>query len=209
MWSVMTVASAALLVTGCIPSAWEPGEPHHTVSITIVGAVIAPARADGKTWDMDFTVSSAEQAAAANLLKMTNLEVALASYAVEAIVHEDSKPDPFGYVKTPGRVRVHKTPLPKQNNTFKPVWNLTIPHVVWSASTRVLVTLMDSDDHIMNNRDDEIGIDVSIPRVDLQAALADGKVHFVRTDDQTQSQLLFVSIVVTPENWSADDNPSS
>ena len=188
-----------LLVWGaCVPIGTTQQPDARRVTITLHSALIGPAKADGAAWDETGHVSPTEIFGAAGFAEasVTVPEAALAAIATNYVLGESSKPDSFGFADVfVGQAHV-RLDIPKNNDNFAPTWNRSVHHVRWTRSTRVTLTLTDSD----TVSDDPIGT-VHITFRDLQSALADGKVHNVPVGDQSHNQILFVAVSVTPEGW--------
>lgn len=204
---VASVASCAALAKAL--------QPSRTVSIYVVGAIVAPSKADGEYWDpppgrvpqwlTDKVTLMINDAAGIGALTnapgigepIRNFESWLLSEGVNSVLDLVHAPDPKGQavLSVGGRI-VGRVALPQRDNTYTPRWYQGWSRVDWVSDLSIRMTLMDSD----TQRDDLIG-DVVIEQNDLEEALADGKPHYIPMAALSNNQLLFVIVTVTPDNW--------
>lgn len=191
--------------------------PQRTVTVTLVGAVISPGKADGHQWDMDLGVPPELQSAIVDFAEKavskalstavageTGMPTRLTDMVGDAVVgvisnaiERAAAPDPYGVAIITNNLGLRAPRmLLKENDTYFPQWNMTWNGIPWSDSPSLFVRLVDSDDF----RDDPIA-DVVIQSSDFDAALAEGSVHFVDVRSQGAGQLLVVAMVVRPEGW--------
>lgn len=201
-------ALGGLLFCSCTRADWAAAaqgfnDGLRTVTITLRGAVIAPSKADGSPWDGDLRVpDNVRDQVTQKLLGsgVRNLDTdAIAAAAIvyvgTGLLDQINKPDVYGAAVVVGTNL--QVPIQKEENTYTPNgWGVTFSRVNWSSQPRVEVVLKDADEL----HDDLIG-DVVISTDDLKNALAAGKPYDVRVDDQSNGQLLYLSIVVTADNW--------
>lgn len=196
-------------------------QQNRTVSIYVVGAIIAPSKTDGALWDdpvRDAGGSSSHVPAwvTDSLVDLVNqgtqleditklpggdnieqFEKWLVDSGLNGLIDLVAKPDAYGSVDlVVNDVATGHVALPKVDNSFTPRWFQGWTGVKWATSPSLKLTLVDSDPI----SDDPIGT-VLISTSDLEGALADGKTHYVKVADQSDRQLLYVAITVTPEGW--------
>ena len=140
------VGLAVCMLTSCatFKTAFAP-RPQQPVTITLVGALISPGKADGRSWDLDLPIPAglqrtmeqiAENAAKHALTGALethfalppefSLEVsnAVVNFVAEGI-REDAAPDPFGTATVSTTQDSVVNRLPKHDNTYLPEWG---PH---------------------------------------------------------------------------------
>lgn len=172
-----------------------------TVTVTAIGAYVGPGMADGSQWDGVGTVPPETITALGQALGASNPIIALATFFADPAVDLLAKPDPIasGEVYAYGKWQAGLELANITNNTedtFTPLWpqSPSWTGVPFDSKTRVRFTVLDED----FSANDPIGT-AEINYSDLLTAYQLGKVHHVRVADQTQNQLLFVSISVVAE----------
>ncbi|WP_437601734.1 hypothetical protein [Sorangium sp. So ce590] len=172
------------------------------VRISIDGAVISPAKADGRQWDGMGVVAPGALTAIGDLLSTAHPAVAAASVAgvaAEAAGAGTEPPEPFGSAelfvggRSLGRRALDR---PGQRDTCAPGWKgpPTWRHVPLSPDVHLSGELIDRD--LVN--DDFIGR-FAIHHGHLVEALRARTVYPVAVRDQAAGQVLFVWIEVWPE----------
>lgn len=189
----------ALGCAACKPAA--PPLPAH-VRISIDGAVISPAKADGRQWDDMGAVPAEALTAIGGLLRTKHPVAAAASvagFAAEAAGAGTEPPEPFGSAelfvggRSLGRRALDR---PGQRDTCTPGWKgpPTWYRVPLTPDVHLSGELIDRD--LVN--DDFIGR-FAINHAHLVEALRARTVYPVAVDDQAAGQVLFVWIEVWPE----------
>ena len=189
IFTVLSFALAAALPIGAF------AEQDQTVTITLTGATIGPVKMGGQPWDGLPSKKGAKVATqvAKALLSKTPHGAVMSILAGPAMLGIKF-PDPVGYVELyVNGVMRRRMPLRKRRNTLTPLWNIVFKDVPIKSS-HLRISLMDKD----FAHDDAMGT-AQIGQIEFEASLADGKVHQVNIADQTNSQILFVSIIVLPE----------
>ncbi|WP_437298949.1 hypothetical protein [Sorangium sp. So ce426] len=189
----------ALGCAACKPAA--PPLPAH-VRISIDGAVISPAKADGRQWDGMGAVPAEALTAIGGLLRTKHPVAAAASvagFAAEAAGAGTEPPEPFGSAelfvggRSLGRRALDR---PGQRDTCTPGWKgpPTWYRVPLTPDVHLSGELVDRD--LVN--DDFIGR-FAIHHGHLVEALRARTVYPVAVDNQAAGQVLFVWIEVWPE----------
>jgi hypothetical protein len=180
-----------LLMASCMPAAAPRPPPPPVVSVRIVNATVAPAKLDGTAWDgLGGIVPTLTAGAATAMGANTDVAIVVAHVTGEALSHF-TRPDPYGWAESRGA----RVDLKKTSDTLSPSWNAPpLRKITLDGTARVRVHLMDHD----LDADDTIG-DVELSDHDLRLALAAGKVHQLRVDDQTHGQVLFIGVSVEEE----------
>jgi len=170
----------------------QPPEPLLR-RVDLVGATIAPVKADGRQWD--------GLGAQANKLILNGLSAALASatpYAAamrflsEPATQALAKPDVTGVAELyiDGQL-VKRHTLAKIQDSFTPQWTDVAWENVTPKRARLRIVLYDAD----LTAADPIGI-MDLNGDDLLAAQWDGNVRQVLVSKQTNRQALFVAVSV-------------
>lgn len=172
-----------------------PPEPA-TVRVAILSALIGPSKADGHTWDGPGHVSPETSRKVVGALAAANPYAAAAAVLAGLSMGALEKPDPYGYAELIVAGRSARLELPMTfRDTFTPQWaGAEFAGVPLRDNARIRVTLIDKD----LEDDDPIGT-VELAAEDLRAALHSGHVYPVQVADQSQNQLLFVSVSVSAE----------
>lgn len=195
-----SLCAIALVGLACRPAA-EPLPAH--VRISIDGAVISPAKADGRKWDDTSAVSPEALTALGGLLRTKHPVAAAASAAgivAEAAGAGVEPPDPYGSAelfvgaRSLGRLALDRK---GQTDTCTPGWNgpPTWRRVPLAPDVHVRGELLDRD---FFGNDDFIGR-FAIHHDHLVEALRARAVYPVAVDDQAAGQVLFVWIEVWPD----------
>ncbi|WP_437726685.1 hypothetical protein [Sorangium sp. So ce861] len=199
---LLQAASLCGLALGC--AACKPAEeplPAH-VRVSIDGAVISPAKADGRQWDGMGTVPAGALTAIGDLLRTAHPAAAAASaagFAAEAAGAGTEPPEPFGSAelfvggRSLGRLALDRS---GQRDTCTPGWKgpPTWRRVPLAPDVHLRGELIDRD--LVN--DDFIGR-FAIHRDHLVEALRARAVYPVAVGNQAAGQVLFVWIEVWPE----------
>lgn len=186
------------LLTFALAHGYVPDPAPERVNISIVGAVIAPAMADGSQWDFEGPVSTDLLQEFAAALLETDAYNKILSLIVTPLVQNLSKPDTYGTAELLGsdaRAAVTlATTSTNTEDTFVPNWpgSPGWTAVALQDSTRVRVTLREEDVFL----DDDAGV-VELNRADLEAAWTAQHVFPVAVADQSVGQILFVLVSVS------------
>ncbi|WP_437309259.1 hypothetical protein [Sorangium sp. So ce388] len=194
-----SLCGLALVCAACKPAA-EPLPAR--VRISIDGAVISPAKADGSQWDGMGAVAPGALTAIGGLLRTEHPAAAAASvagFAAEAAGAGTEPPEPFGSAELfVGARSLGRRALDRsgQRDTCTPGWNgpPTWRGVPLTPDVHVSGELIDRD--LIN--DDFIGR-FAINHGHLVAALRARTVYPVAVDNQAAGQVLFVWIEVWPD----------
>lgn len=173
-----------------------PDAEPQLVRVSILGALIAPGKADGRTWDGPGRVDPDAMNRVVSSLARRNPYAAAAGVVASLSMDALAKPDPYGYAQlfAPNAVSEVQLPL-RYRDTFTPSWSdAEFSDVPLRNGVRIRVTLIDKD----LAADDFIGT-VELTRDDLRAALRAGNVYPVQVAAQSANQLLFVNISVAAE----------
>lgn len=168
------------------------------VTVTFEGAVIGPAKRDGKAWDSDVMVSPSNIAAITTALGAPNSYNDVIAILSNAALAGFQAPDPFGdvWIDGPG-IQRGMQPLATEAEYMKDTYTPTFSRrPAWTGipldrDIRFTVQLTDSD--LIYN--DAIA-PVSINMDDLKKALDAKQIYHVRVSDQSFNELLFVNISV-------------
>ncbi|WP_437551577.1 hypothetical protein WME97_10195 [Sorangium sp. So ce367] len=195
-------ASLCGLLLAC--AACRPAVPPlpAQVRISIDGAVISPAKADGRQWDGMGAVPAEALTAIGGLLRTKHPVAAAASvagFAAEAAGAGTEPPEPFGSAelfaggRSLGRRALDR---PGQRDTCTPGWKgpPTWYRVPLAPDVHLSGELIDRD--LVN--DDFIGR-FAINHAHLVEALRARTVYPVAVDNQAAGQVLFVWIEVWPD----------
>jgi hypothetical protein len=174
------------------------------VTIEIVGATVAPFKADQTPWDGIGTINEEVIEGLGKALASTNPYTSVIAYLAGPIVNGAldafDKPDPYGNAKVfvSGSWSAPITLASRDgaiDDTFTPQWSdpPSWNHIPLDSNLRVQVSLTDAD---LSN-DDGIGV-AEIPHDEIVAALTGQTIRQVNVATQTQNQLLFVGISVVP-----------
>jgi hypothetical protein len=178
------------------------------VSVQIVDAIIAPGKTDGTAWDWDLTtvtipasVWNALGTALAGGDPLGGTLAVLAGPELESAISTTNKPDAYGWAQaTVFGVSGDAYWLADRSDAipdnYTPIWpyGWHYTNVPIDSDVRILVNLSDKD--LVN--DDPIGA-AEINSTDLMDALAVQQKFYVRVDDQTDGQLLFIGISVVQQ----------
>lgn len=199
----MTAPRAALALSGLVAGGCGGGQIStrnyvtSALRISIVDALIAPAKVSGLPWDgtggaidqgtwgeLSFAHGAADPYSAALGI--------LASRADSGT----ARPDPKGTVLLYDAHEEVEIELPMEfKDTFTPMWSdATLHGVVNSSESRLRITLIDQD----VVEDDPNGV-VEPTEADLVAAGTTGRVHHHQVSEQSQNQSLFVGISALTE----------
>jgi hypothetical protein len=201
-WSVGGSAILSLLIgAGCGPKPASerpddyPGsdpEPEARTfgTVSIVGALVAPTKIDGRPWDGMGDPTELVQAVG-GLLADASPYVAIAGAMAGPASAALDKPDVGGSAELYMDGRVFGVGVfPKVQDSFSPQWSTVTWDNVELPLARVRLTFWDRD----LVEDDPIGI-VEVGPDDLVTAASVGNVFPVRVDSQN-AQVLFVAISV-------------
>ncbi|WP_437667462.1 hypothetical protein [Sorangium sp. So ce1182] len=195
-----SLCGIALACAACQPAA---APLPARVRISIDGAVISPAKADGRQWDGMGVVAPGALTAIGGLLRATEHPAAaaasVAGFAAEAAGAGTEPPEPFGSAELfVGARSLGRRALDRsgQRDTCTPGWNgpPTWRGVPLTPDLHLSGELIDRD--LIN--DDFIGR-FAINHGHLVAALRARTVYPVAVDNQAAGQVLFVWIEVWPE----------
>ncbi len=176
------------------PTPYVPPAPRFA-SVTFVGLLIAPGKADGTRWDFGGDISPEVTQQLSMKLAAREPYLALAVFVAGVAMPATAKPDVAGTAVILTSAGVDQSySLPKVQDNFTPDWNVTWRHVPLDGSARIRVQSWDAD--LVNN--DPLGtFEIGAPAI--SAAIADGGVFPVRVDGQTNSQILFARISAMAE----------
>jgi hypothetical protein len=202
------LAAAASPLAGCASSssaggasgAAIGGEGTIFVTFRVEDAMVSPTKADGTPWD-EATPLDEPKARDRIVSAMDHSANAKAAYdaaksAIRNFGEAGGRPDVGGRASVDnGDAQQSTRTLDGDKDTFTPHFGTEWTHVALTHWTTVHMYFVDHDP----GGDDDIAAVVLSP-LDLAEALkTPGKVHHVRVDDQTNGQVLFVGISVTPE----------
>jgi hypothetical protein len=182
------------------------GYSGRWVSVEIVDAIIAPGKADGTSWDgtvnIPQSVLNALGTALAGGDPVGGTLAVLAGPDLNNAILSLDKPDAYGWAQATifgitGDAYWLAQPSEAVQDSYTPIWpeRWEYVNVPIDSDVRIMVTLMDSD---FLNSDDSIGA-AQINSTDLKDALAMQQKTYVRVDDQTDGQLLFIGISVVQQ----------
>ncbi|MBA3461060.1 MAG: hypothetical protein H0T46_13935 [Deltaproteobacteria bacterium] len=177
---------------------YVPDPTPERINIRIVGAVLAPAMADGSQWDLESQVSSDLLVDLAAMLLETDAYNKVLGLIARPLVQNLSKPDTYGTAELLGSSNSSQVTLATESNntedTFVPNWpgSPGWSNVTLSNTTRVRVTLREEDLFL----DDDAGV-VELNHADLEAAWTSQRVFPVAVADQSSRQVLFVLVSVS------------
>lgn len=203
-------AAIALTLTACSAPARAP-EPPPVVFVEVMGAMVAPSKADGALWDAalgtDRMAIQPFQEVMSLSANATPVEWAVRGAKIGAVVaaagvQHLARPDPYGWavIESPGT-------MPERVDLFSPSGQIIqddfhasfrsarFSPVALQNGVRITVHLTDSDS---GNADDEIGT-VILTADDLRAALdlGKGRVVPVLVGEQGAHQIAYVEVAVT------------
>jgi hypothetical protein len=169
-------------------------------NVAMIGAVLAPAMADGSQWDLESQVSADILVDIAAALLETDAYNKVLSLIATPLIQNLSKPDTYGTAELlgPGGGTVTlATTSSNTEDTFVPNWpgSPGWKNVELTDSTRVRVTLREEDLFL----DDDAGV-VELNRSDLDAAWRSQGVFPVAVSKQSVGQILFVLVSVSTAN---------
>jgi len=192
------------LIAGCEPC--DPGVDcgdadavnPTIVTVEVSGAVIGPGKFNHTSWDASGgTIPDQVWTDLSTALVALDPFVAILPLLADPVLAGTMAPDPYGTVRldvgaTVGTVYPPAGPDTNMEDTYTP----TFQSIIWTGvpldqDVRIRVDLTDED--ILNA--DTIGV-AEINSDDLRTALAAKKIYHVPVADQTNSQLLFVTISV-------------
>lgn len=182
---------------GASPAYAVPARPMPTsVTVSIVGALIGPGKADGRTWDGPGHIDANAMGSVVGALAKANAYMAAAAVVGALSMDAFSKPDPYGYADLLAPNQIARVALPlTYKDTFTPSWpGAELRNVPLRDGVRIRITLIDKD---LSN-DDPMGT-VELNRNDLMAALEAGAVYPVRVAEQSANQVLFINVSVLAE----------
>jgi hypothetical protein len=203
-----TTAILATLTTSCASAASSAprtalvnGEVAELVTFRIVDVMISPTRLDGKPWDvaaqLDEPGAREKVVSAMNHAANAKGAYAAASDALGRMGDSWGGLPDVGVSASvdPGDGKPQSRAFDGDKDSLTPHFDARWDHIPLSHWTTVHMYFVDNDSA---GRTD-IGAVVLSP-LDLAAALKEnGKVHHLRVDDQTNGQILFVGISVSPE----------
>lgn len=165
--------------------------------MSIVSALIGPAKVSGLPWDG--TGGAVDEATWGELgIALGAAEPYSAAVGILASIADSgtARPDPKGTALLYGAGTETEIELPMAfQDTYTPTWSdATLHNVPGNIDQRLRITLIDQD--VME--DDPIGI-VELTPADLEAARASGRIYQVRVSDQSQNQILFIGLSVSAE----------
>jgi hypothetical protein len=196
-------------VVGCVvPEPADPGRPSGYptsvpekvepafVRVSIIGALIAPSKTDGRTWDGPGRVPIETTNKVVSALAAANPYAAVAGVVANLAMSTLDKPDPYGYAELLGPGLAGSVELPMSYiDTLTPSWQgADFIQVPLRSGARIRITLIDKD----LSHDDPIGT-VELSNRDLREALEAGNIVPVRVAEQSNSQILFINVSVAAE----------
>ncbi|MBN1608507.1 MAG: hypothetical protein JW940_17880 [Polyangiaceae bacterium] len=176
-------------------ASWADDELPHSVSVDLLGAVIAPVKADKTPWDGAGNLPGSVGSALADAFEQARPYEAVLSALASLVASAFDKPDPSGTAEPRGTVLPTLRLDSASENTLTPVWR---PTPRWRGlplrpDVQLLVALEDQD--VLGSEPIET---VSIGHSDLATSLRSGGVYPVDVHKQGRGQLLFVTVLVTP-----------
>lgn len=171
------------------------------VRIEVVGAFVAPMKAGGRPWDGFMPVSANVQSELLHALQLPDRNAMIAAFGVLAVhvAHDGlAAPEPRGWTQIDrggGYGEPRELPL-RFKDSYVGQW----APGAWRRvvlTDRVLVRVELVDDDLKN--DDPIGVAVLTSRELLDAARARGAPVSFPVAEQTNKQLLSVTVAVSPE----------
>jgi hypothetical protein len=177
------------------PAPAPPPQPAGRVKVSIVSALIGPAKIDGTHWD-----GPGKQVGRATLSKLSSALVGVNAYAAAATIMADlaqtalDKPDPEGLAVLETAQGTQMQDLKMFfRDTFTPQWAaVTFDRIDLASDPRIRLVLADVDAF----QDDAIAT-IEIGRGAMEAAARAGQIYQVPVADQSLNQLLFVGISVS------------
>jgi hypothetical protein len=177
------------------PATAPPPPPAGRVKVSIVSALIGPAKVDGTHWD-----GPGKQVDRATISKLSSALAGVNAYAAAATIMADlaqtalDKPDPKGLAVLETAQGTQMQDLTMFfRDTFTPQWAaVTFDRIDLSSDPRIRLILADHDAF----QDDAIAT-VEIGRGAMEAAARAGQIYQVPVADQSLNQLLFVGISVS------------
>jgi len=175
------------------------------VSVQVVDAIIAPSKADGTAWDGTVMIPDEVLTQVGDALAggdpVGGVLAVLAGPTLNDAIDSLDKPDAFGTAQatvfgTIGEAYWLAQEGDAIQDSYTPIWpyGWYYKNVPIDSDVRISVQLWDSD--LID--DDPIGV-AQINSSDFKAALAAQEKFYVRVDDQTDGQLLFIGISVTQQ----------
>jgi hypothetical protein len=168
------------------------------VTAEVVGAAIAPGKADGMSWDGVPATKIPPEADAEIRKALAEPEGTkkVAPLLAKLVAKGIEPPDPQGTVQAFAGDAAQGAPqtLPKVQDTFTPTWSsVRIEHLKLDDRARLRVHIEDADD----GGGDPIG-DVDMDATAMRDALAKGKPTDVRFDSKSP-HILYLTIAIRAE----------
>jgi hypothetical protein len=183
----------------------DAGYSGRWVTATIRDAIIAPGKADHTSWDETVTIPDSVLRAVGDALAggdpVGGVLAVLAGPELNGAIGVLAKPDAYGWAQAtafgmPNDELWLAKPEDAIQDNYTPIWpyGWSYRNVPIDSDVRISVTVMDRD--LVN--DDPVGT-AEINSNDLKDALTAQKKFYVRVDDQTDGQLLFIGISVVQQ----------
>jgi hypothetical protein len=174
---------------------WADDDLPDTVSVDLVGAVIAPVKADNTPWDGAANLPDSMGRALAAAFEQVRPYEAVLDTLTTFVAAAFDKPDPSGSAEPRGTSLPTLRLRSASEDTLTPVWQPTPrwPELPLRPDVGLLVALEDED--VLGSEPIDT---VSIGFSDLATSLRSGGVYPVDVHKQGRGQLLFVTVLVTP-----------
>jgi len=168
-------------------------------TIELVDTTIAPAKADGRSWDGMEHLPSGIAGMLAEALTLEDPYHAVVDVLGAPLHQQIEKPDPKGtaWIVRNGRLTEARTlRVGDQIDTCTPRWNRTArwEHVRLDSGVRLRVELIDADVAF----DDPMGT-FELDARTLATIIESGRVYQVQVSEQTQKQVLFAGVSASRE----------
>lgn len=190
-----------MILPGC-----SVAEEALTVDFTILGALIAPTKVNGKTWDASSGIDKTSSGMIAEMVMPGS------GFAASAVISEVSKvaaqgiaaPDIIGYITQTGpttrslaniagtRMALATKQFNFSRDSYTPTFQTGYSGWPVFKDTRFQIKLWDAD--IRN--DDPVGT-VELTQSDIQEAIMNGKPTWINVSDQSMNQVLFIQITAS------------
>lgn len=175
------------------------------VTVTLTDAIIGPGKQDGTSWDETFTIPKQVLndigTALAGGDPVGGALAVLAGPTLNDAISTTAKPDPYGWVQATafGMTGMSYYLADRDHymaDTYTPVWPVPFQYsdVPIDSDVRIRVFIVDED-----LVDDDSLPPAEINSNDLKAALSAQKKFYVRVNDQTAGDVLFLGISVVQQ----------
>ncbi|MBC76127.1 MAG: hypothetical protein CME64_08935 [Halobacteriovoraceae bacterium] len=175
-------------------------EAPTSYNVSILSVLIGPTKADGKKWDATFNFGKAASGALSSLPVSGIIPAPAINALIKGAPSGSAAPEVYGTIKhigptTAGLAAIAGTPLALRKrsnvikNTYTPEFNTE--YLAWPMfkDTRFRIKLWDKD----IKDDDPIGT-VELVEKDIKLAVKIGKPIWIKVNEQSRNQVLFVQI---------------